>query len=147
MMMKYVAGCCFSSDGERVALIHKEHGPEAVVGRWNAIGGKILTEQNEEANVAMRREFLEETGTDVTAWTLFLVLKGIGWQVSFFHIFSSELLSTVRTAEREVVDVFPVREVLSEVNVVPNLRWIIPMALGHEKDHVLVYEVTEKETF
>lgn len=70
------------------------------------------------------------------------------WLASeFFHAFNSELLSTVRTVEREVVSIFPVREVLSELDVVPNLRWIIPMALGHEKDHVRVYEVTEKEIF
>ena len=84
-MMEYVAGFLFSSDGEKVAFIHKECGPDAVVGRWNAIGGKILTGQDEKADVAMRREFLEETGTDVVAWTLFLVLKGADWQVSFFH--------------------------------------------------------------
>jgi 8-oxo-dGTP pyrophosphatase MutT (NUDIX family) len=146
-MMEYVAGFLFSSDGEKVAFIHKECGPDAVVGRWNAIGGKILTGQDEKADVAMRREFLEETGTDVVAWTIFLVLKGADWQVSFFHAFNSELLSTVRTVEREVVGIFPVREALSEINVVPNLRWIIPMALGHDKDHVRVYEVLEKETF
>jgi 8-oxo-dGTP pyrophosphatase MutT (NUDIX family) len=146
-MMEYVAGFLFSSDGEKVAFIHKECGPDAVVGRWNAIGGKILTGQDETADVAMRREFLEETGTDVVAWTLFLVLKGADWQVSFFHAYNSELLSTVRTVEREVVDIFPVRDALSEINVVPNLRWIIPMALSHDKDHVRVYEVLEKETF
>jgi 8-oxo-dGTP pyrophosphatase MutT (NUDIX family) len=146
-MMKYVAGLLFSSEGEKVALIHKDHGPDAVVGRWNAIGGKILTEQDEKACVTMRREFLEETGTEIFAWNLFLVLNGVDWQVSFYHTFNSEFLSTVRTVEREIVDVFPVREVLSEVDVVPNLRWIIPMALGHEKDHVRVYEVTEKEIF
>ena len=148
--MKYVAGLLFSTEGERVALIHKDHGPAAVVGRWNAIGGKCSTGsagQPESPDSAIWREFLEEAGVDVS-WTLFLILKGDDWEVHFFHAFNGERLSQVRTVEREVVNVFRVGEVLDPCfDPVPNLRWIIPMALGHKNDHVWVYEVREKETF
>lgn len=137
----YVAGFLFSNDGTRVALIHKRKGPASVVGRWNAIGGKV-EESDEYATPAMRREFLEEAGVDIPDWQHFLRLNGDGWIVDFFHAFGSDLLSQVRTMEEETV---LIHHIESLPDVVPNLRWIIPMALGHDDDHVHVYGVTESE--
>jgi 8-oxo-dGTP pyrophosphatase MutT (NUDIX family) len=146
--MKYVAGFLFNDERCAVALIHKTHGPACMVGKWNAIGGKIKRGEpglpDESSDAAMWREFREEAGVSVTSWTLFLRLNGPGWSVDFYHAFSSDALAQVRTCEGETVDVFHI-DALPET--VPNLNWIIPMALGHENDHVWVYEVTEKETF
>lgn len=146
--VKYVAGFLFNDERTSVALIHKTHGPACAVGRWNAIGGRIKHGEpglpDESSSAAMWREFQEEAGVAVN-WTLFLQLKGPGWRsVDFYHAFSSYALSRVRTRTREVVSIFHVNAL---PETVPNLRWIIPMALGHEDDFVWVYEVTEKETF
>jgi 8-oxo-dGTP pyrophosphatase MutT (NUDIX family) len=145
--VKYVAGFLFNDERSSVALIHKTHGPACMVGKWNAIGGKRKRGEpglpDESSYAAMWREFQEEAGVPVS-WTPFLKLKGQGWQVDFFHAFSSAALSAVRTCEAETVSVFPVAAL---PDTVPNLKWIIPMALGHEDDHVWVYEVIEKETF
>lgn len=135
--MKYVAGLLFDESEQRVALILKDHGPDAVVGKWNAIGGKV--NEGETSLDAMRREFTEEAGV-VTNWEPFLVLEGTGWQVDFFHQFNSVALAEVRTTERESVMVWNIDELPV---IVPNLNWIIPMALGHKNDHVQVYEVIE----
>lgn len=147
MSDKYVAGFLFDSARERVALIHKTHGPSAVVGKWNAIGGKRKPGEpglpEESSDAAMWREFIEEAGVPVE-WTLFLRLRGPGWEVDFFHAFDSAKLAEVRQREAEEVATFAVS---SLPKVVPNLRWIIPMALGHENDHVWVYDVREAETF
>jgi 8-oxo-dGTP pyrophosphatase MutT (NUDIX family) len=144
---KYVAGFLFSSDRSKVALIHKTHGPGCVVGKWNAIGGKNKPGEpglpDESGSAAMFREFEEEGGVAV-GWTLFLRLLGSDWIVEFYHAFDTMKLEAVRTIESEEVRIFPVDQLPT---VVPNLRWIIPMALGHENDHVWVYEVREKETF
>ena len=130
-----------------MALIHKNHGPAAVVGRWNGIGGKRNPGApglpDESSDAAMWREFIEEAGVPVS-WTLFLRLGGPGWEVDFFHAFDSVKLAEVRQRETEEVATFSIS---SLPNVVPNLRWIIPMALGHEDDHVWVYNVREAETF
>jgi 8-oxo-dGTP pyrophosphatase MutT (NUDIX family) len=146
-MTKYVAGFLFSSDGSKVALIHKNHGPASVVGHWNAIGGKRTSGEpglpDESASAAMWREFNEEAGVAV-GWTLFLRLFGKDWSVEFFHAFDTTKLEACRTLESEEVRIFPVSDL---PNVVPNLRWIIPMARGHQDDHVWLYEVEEKETF
>lgn len=152
MIIHYVAGLLFDDDGTRVALIHKNHGPSAVVGKWSAIGGKI-DKPYESSISAMRREFREEAGVDITGsmplgrlphWTNFLCLTGPGWAVDFYHAFSTTLLEQVRTCEKEVVDTFRVEPLLSgDAGLVPNLRWILPMALGHLNDNVYVYQVNE----
>jgi 8-oxo-dGTP pyrophosphatase MutT (NUDIX family) len=147
MERKYVAGFLFRDERDEVALIHKTHGPDCVIGKWNAIGGKIRKGEpglpDESSAAAMWREFMEEAGVDVS-WTLFLTLRGPGWSVDFYHAFSSVALSKIRTCEAETVMSFHL-SMMPET--VPNLKWIIPMALGHEDDHVWVYDVIEKETF
>jgi len=136
-MKRYVAGLLFSEDKSQVVLIHKLRGPAAVVGKWNAIGGKI--EESELEFSAMQREFFEEAGVDVNNWTPFLILSGKNWEVTFFHCFDDKLF-VCRTMEEE--EVFPF--LLNDLpEIVPNLRWIIPMALGHQDDHVMVYSVQE----
>lgn len=146
-MTKYVAGLLFDDERTRVALIHKTHGPAVLVGKWNAIGGKNQVRPAplppESSDAAMWREFLEEAGVQVS-WTLFLRLKGRDWQVDFYHAFDTAKIEAVRTMEGEDVGVFALDNL---PEIVPNLRWIIPMALGHEDDHVWVYEVREAETF
>lgn len=148
-MRKYVAGFLFDEKRERVALVLKSRGPSAVVGKWNAIGGKRIDSTDlglgwESGFAAMYREFREEAGVLVTTWSRFLRLRGDDWEVEFFHAFDSEALGQVRTMEDETVMVWG----LDEPPVwVPNLKWIIPMALGHEDDHVHVYDVREADTF
>lgn len=137
-MKRYVAGLLFNDKGNEVALIHKIRGPQNVIGKWNAIGGKCEIE--EISHAAMRREFIEETGVDVPCWTLFMQLKGNGWEVDFFHAFDSKALSKVETKTDEEVDFFDIDELPI---VVPNIKWIIPMALGHYDDNVNFYKVRE----
>jgi 8-oxo-dGTP pyrophosphatase MutT (NUDIX family) len=146
-MIKYVAGLLFDDSKQRVVLIEKRRGPAAVVGKLNAVGGKIDTIGGvaETSWAAMTREFREEAGLSLR-WTKFLILRGVDWEVHFFHCVSSAALSKATTETDEVVARFRVDEVLSgALIVVSNLRWIIPMALGHLDDHVEVYEVVEKE--
>ncbi len=82
-MVKYVAGLLFNDNATKVALILKNHGPAALVGKWNAVGGKRTTMsagQLESPAAAMWREFLEETGTDVQKWEPFLIFAREGKQ-------------------------------------------------------------------
>lgn len=148
-MTKYVAGLLFDDDCSKVALILKNHGPSAVIGKWNGIGGKRGTGsagQLESSSSAMFREFLEEAGVSVQKWEPFLILRAKGdnpeWQVDFFHAFDTVSLGQVRTMESEAVMIWNLDQLPV---IVPNLRWIIPMALGHKEDHVWIYEVIEKE--
>lgn len=141
--MHYVVGLLFDTSGSAVALIEKKKGPAALIGTWNGIGGKI--EQYEHPDIATSREFEEETGvkTDPSAWNKFLELSGTDWKVYFYFCRNTYALDSVITREEENIEVFELEDLPR--NLAPNLRWIIPMALNHTKDHVKVYSVFESE--
>jgi len=119
--MEYVAGLLYSDNGLRVSLILKNR-PVWQAGFYNAIGGKI--EPGETPLEAMKREFIEEAGVDIS-WNPRFSLQGPEFTVHFFSCHDSEAMNHLRTCTDEVVDVFEVGR-LPE-NMIPNLRWIIPM--------------------
>lgn len=129
----YVAGFLFSKNGESVALVEKQK-PDWQKGKLNGIGGKV--EEGETPAQAMQREFKEEAGLDIADWTPFCVLtgndaayvdKGTEFEVHFFSAFDDEVYN-VKTIETEVVSYYSV-DYMSPLNLIPNLKWLIPLAL------------------
>ena len=115
----YVAGFAFDERESKVALILKTR-PDWQKGRLNGIGGHI--EPGETPLAAMHREFEEETGGSAL-WQQFATLCGDGFAVHFFCGVTVDPLESL-TDEQVVwvaVDDLP-------DNVLPNLRWLIPMA-------------------
>lgn len=129
----YVAGFLFSENLKNVALIHKQK-PAWQRGKLNAIGGKI--QSGESADDAMRREFREETGLDIADWKRFCVLRGDSesdWRVYFY--FAVGDVNKVQSMESEIVRNFVVNSILCnyQISIIPNLRFLIPMALSFAK--------------
>jgi 8-oxo-dGTP diphosphatase len=125
-MTRYVCGFMFDNDRSVVALIKKKR-PAWQAGKRNGIGGHI--EAGETPLAAMRREFFEETGVAYLDWEQFTTLRGDGFEVVFFRAFTNHVFS-VQSMTDEQVSLVPPRHLLL---VIPNLRWLIPMAL-HECD-------------
>ncbi len=123
--MTYVAGFMFSENGADVLLIEKQS-PAWQRGFLNAVGGKV--EPGEEPLEAMTREFREETGvnTESSAWCHFVTIQTGTARVDFFFTHSS-LLYEARTVETEKVICCRVAKL--PANILPNLRWLIPLAL------------------
>lgn len=120
----YVAGFLFSSDAADVALIRKER-PAWQHGKLNAIGGRILP--GEDSIDAMRREFREETGIDISKWHRFATLGDVrGWRVEFFVAFD-DLVYDCRTMTDEVVSIYTADQL--PIACIPNLEWLVPLAL------------------
>jgi 8-oxo-dGTP pyrophosphatase MutT (NUDIX family) len=124
----YVAGLLFSRDQQQVALI-KKNKPTWQIGLYNAVGGKI--EEGETPPDAMRREFLEEAGVDISWWENLFVMKGDGgyegtqaWKVYFYRAFGD--VGKVQTMTDEKVDVFDTDAL--PVNTIRNIPWIVPLA-------------------
>lgn len=130
----FVMGLLFSPDATSVALVRKADDPrEKLAGLWTGIGGAV--EDGETPLHAMEREFLEEAFVAGIAWRRFaeLVYRG-----------RTTICFTARDAAIERVG-HPLpnpREPVARVLVpdavrmgVPNLRWLIPMALDR---HVAV---------
>ncbi|MCK5131740.1 MAG: NUDIX domain-containing protein [Candidatus Sabulitectum sp.] len=125
-MIRYVAGLLFDDDMERVALIHKERGPECVVGKWNALGGKF--EPGESSIPALIREFEEEGGVKIPADLLkeYCVITGEegSFMVYFYYACSTELLEQVKTCEDEEVLIWRIKSLPD--NLAPHMTWMIP---------------------
>jgi 8-oxo-dGTP diphosphatase len=123
--IRYVAGFLYSTNRSKVVLIKKAR-PEEQAGKLNGVGGKV--ENGESPDIAMQREFQEETGKVVNNWNLFLRMTDyLSYEVSFFRSFSDEL--NVKTMDAtEPVWVVPIVE-LNDFTLFPNLAWIIPISL------------------
>lgn len=131
-MINYVCGFLFSSNYTFVALINKTK-PEWQNGLLNGIGGKI--EEGETSGQAMEREFEEETGVHIAnpEWQYFSQITNVDqiWKVDFFSAVSEKVFELKSTTE-EKVELIEVKTLLDHTRVIPNLKWLIPMAMDKE---------------
>lgn len=146
-MIKYVLGLMFSDDRQFVVLMKKMAKPDAPDLDWqagllNGIGGKI---EDETRLAAMIREFKQETGVTQSAWKQFATMWGEEWLVECFVCFVEEKqLFSVKTQEDEEVLVIPVEELIKgqTAPIIPNLKWLIPMALDADN---IIFDVHYKD--
>ncbi len=134
----YVVGFAFSSNQDLLLLIRKKR-PEWQEGKLNGVGGKI--EGDEEPLNAMVREFEEESGlaTELNQWRYMGSITDKGtWTV---HFFTTRLnVWSARTMTDEDLEVIQVRD-LDQYDVIPNLRYLVPMALA---DYLEPFQLVEK---
>lgn len=124
-MQHYVCGFLFSPDRSRVLLIRKRR-PTWQAGRLNGVGGKV--EPGEPLLDAMRREFLEEAGLLIDDWRHVLTLTGADWAGHFFRSFGD--IDAARAVTDEPLEIHRVTQVPDDV--IPNLKWMIPLLLDDE---------------
>ncbi|MDR5781828.1 NUDIX domain-containing protein [Caballeronia sp. LZ065] len=125
-MIEYVTGFMFSTCRRHVVLVSKLK-PEWQHGKVNGVGGKV--EPGETAADAMAREFMEEAMVASTAdeWVNYVRLVRPGsYKIDFFFMSNAQAFSA-RRGDAEEIGIFPV-DALPD-NVIPNLRWLIPLAL------------------
>lgn len=130
-MINYVCGFLFNENNSQVALIRKIK-PEFLAGKLNGIGGKM--EEHETPIEAMEREFLEETGVKLPweLWKLKLKLYSPTNYTMYVFRANSEDVQNVKTIEQEEVFVYNTQNLLlpaQNYQLVPNLKWIIPLLL------------------
>jgi 8-oxo-dGTP diphosphatase len=145
----YVAGFLFRKSNQEVALIQKKK-PAWQLGCLNGIGGKV--ENGETAYQAMRREFAEEAGVLLQNWREVAVLTcdNGNARIHFFANLDGEdiVLQSLTDEKVEWVKVSQVVDsrILVELEngdlapVLPNLRWLIPLALDPGMPHAEVVE-------
>lgn len=125
-MTRYVVGFGFTGDMQSVLLVKKNR-PVWQDGLRNGLGGKI--EPGETPREAMSREFREECGVSVplARWRHFATLHGTDFEVHLFATITDEVFHATTTTDESVGLVDVAR--ISTMAVVPNLRWLVPMAL------------------
>ena len=124
-LTKYTVGFLFSPSHQDVVLIEKRR-PTWQCGFLNGVGGHI--EPGETPLDCQMREFYEETGLSVSDWHEFATMRGGRFIVHTFMAVH-HLYRDVKSMTDEPVSVFPV-STLHFLRVVPNLRFLIPMALA-----------------
>jgi 8-oxo-dGTP diphosphatase len=139
MHYEYVLGFAFNPQRTHVMLMEKRR-PKWQGGLINGIGGHI--ENHETPADAMRRESREETKIDFLEWKLFVQLRGRDirgnnpsntFQVHCYSDFSVNFRQ-VKTMTDERVIRFPLKQLMEPKNrVIPNLTWLIPMAMSFER--------------
>ena len=142
-MKKYVVGFVFDKTYEKVLLIKKNR-PEWQKGKINGLGGKI--EEGETSIEAMRREFLEECGLDVPIedWFCFCEYNIIIPESACIYFYTATVddIHEAKSTTDEIINVcFP--DMLPG-NVIPNLKWLIPMASAEYPVKCLAHEVAER---
>lgn len=134
---RYVVGFMFNPNEDAVLLIRKTH-PEWQAGRLNGVGGEI--ENGESVVTAMRREFKEEVGIDHDQWREFCVLGDARqWWIHFLSAvgpIGKAMATTDETPEIHCVTALP-------QDTIPNLHWLIPMALSMKHERAGAFNVTE----
>lgn len=117
-----------------MTLLIEKLKPAWQAGKLNGVGGKI--EPGETPEFAMSREFYEETGiaNSSVEWKHCVTLEGADFRVYFFVSFGSCAGWFNKTAERVV----PVLYDALPANVIPNLRWIIPLCCDSSVQHPIV---------
>lgn len=130
--MSYVCGFMFSENLKWIALINKIK-PEWQFGKLNGIGGKIKHDKLEWPINAMIREFFEETGVQTTKadWRMFCLYELKSNSDVYFFVGSSDKVHYVKTKEEEIVLLkeFALLKATHFGSCMPNLAWLIPMAL------------------
>lgn len=128
-LIEYVCGFYFDHKFKQVVLIWKNK-PDWQKGKLNGIGGKI--EKGELPITAMRREFYEETGILHNEWVDLITLTGEEWRVYFFcSIGKVNEFEYAETKEEEEVAKIEIERLLAwDFDHIPNLDWLIPMAMN-----------------
>ena len=123
---EYVLALLFTADAREIVLVRKTR-PAWQAERINALGGKLL--DGESLVDAARREVREEAGVDVQDWEQFLVWNDPQYRMRAVRSFS-DAARQARTAEDQ--EVFLAHVAGLPLNLIDNLRWIIPRALDRD---------------
>ena len=118
-----VVGFVFDEGYNHVVLIEKNR-PNWQRGLLNGVGGHM--EPHESFKDAMIREFHEEAGVKVPGFKQYINLVGKNWTVCFFEAVIEDLsIVQSMTDEKIIIE----RADSLPRSVIPNLRWLIPMAM------------------
>jgi 8-oxo-dGTP diphosphatase len=134
-------GFIFSPDYNQVLLMTKNR-PDWQVEKLNGIGGKI--EEDETDAAAMVRECLEECDlvSSEKDWVLACTSSGPDWEVLYYGAALPGAINKAKTTTDEPVAWYSATSL--PIQVIDNLRWLIPLAINRLKAVDTLEKVTER---
>lgn len=138
-MKRYVMGFMFDYGEQTVVLLRKDH-PDWQAGRLNGVGG--LAEDHESLAAAMTREGEEEVQRGME-WERFATLNGDGFVMGCFRVAIKDFHPPPENDVGETLERHSVSNIIrGEQQIVPNVRWLLPMAIGTNR-HDWPFLITE----
>lgn len=137
---EYVCGFLFDAIDHpfnRVLLISKLR-PEYQEGKLNGIGGRL--ERGEEPLPGMIREFRQETGLTITAWNYFCQMRYLD-KATIHFFYAQGNIDAAQSQTDEELQIMGVSAMLNVWCIVPDLRWLVPMALRMNEEPCKYLEV------
>lgn len=136
--INYVNCILISEDKEEMCVIFKQRGPTEVVNKFNFIGGKV--EENENSEVAVKREVKEETGLDISTEKITIIYEVNNEDfnlTSYVCYIPKYKLKQAKTCESEKISVVNVKNTLQESQELPNkyannFRKYLQLALSYK---------------
>lgn len=122
-----VVGFLFSEDSEDLIVVKKNR-PQWQAGRLNGLGGKI--EPGESAAAAMSREGVEEAGVN-PEWSEYACVEYDDHVLHFFAARDQAAFLDARPGTDEELVRMSWNGPLFNGWLIPNLRWLIPLARHH----------------
>lgn len=139
-MKQYCLGFIF--DYYNNVVLIKKNKPEWQKGLYNAIGGKI--EPKEHALDAMIRECKEETGLDITNWSIVCYMSRDEGDFAFNMVVYAAMVddaTLAETQEEEEILVINLKDIYN-YPAIENIYWLIPLAF-----HQLNFDIMEPPNF
>lgn len=128
--LKCCVGFCFlNTDEKQEVILVKKSRPKWQKGKLNGVGGAI--EEMESPQVAMYREFLEETGieTSLDDWKeIATITEPNGVTIYIFAMVTKSRVDLSKVTDEEI-SYFDIYEVLTDkYELVHDIKWLIPLA-------------------
>lgn len=142
-MIIYVLGLIFSHDREDVLLIRKNR-PVEQEGLLNGIRGK--KKETESLFTAIDRECTEETGLSNLWWECCGYFQKDEKYIVYLFVTDGEIYGVDHETDEGKLEIHNVQEIQIRNDVMPNLKWLIPMALAPDKPFIKALENGRKRT-
>lgn len=129
---------CLLVDGDNILLIRKNR-PAWQYGKINIVGGKV--EDGESPKVAAIREVFEETGLIIDDPRMFceLTTKFPGQARVFFFVSETNIELYKQKTDEKLVKM-KISSLLSNEDIIPNLKYLIFLALDKDKPFAKIME-------
>lgn len=149
-MQEYTCGFVIDRGSSAVLLVRKSK-PDWQAGKLNGVGGKL--ERHESVISGMEREWAEESGDlAMLQWEPFCRLNFPNEVVHFLratnHVISGQICNDVNDVGEELAW-YPFRHpdlrcLTQRDDIIPNLRWILPLAFEDSRVKTAVVEMNHE---